>query len=87
MSGSDQKDSAKLYQFLRKQEARIISAAGDEQPLPLSLNDFLIELAARLNDGCSVSIVQSEAKLTTVEAATILGTSRQFLVNLLEQGA
>ena len=31
-------------------------------------------------------IVQHQAKLTTVEAASILGVSRQFLVNLLERG-
>jgi excisionase family DNA binding protein len=30
--------------------------------------------------------VQNDAKLSTVDAATLLGTSRQFLVNLLEKG-
>ena len=31
-------------------------------------------------------IVQNQAKLTTMEAASLLGVSRQFLVNLLEKG-
>jgi excisionase family DNA binding protein len=31
-------------------------------------------------------IVQDQAKLTTVEAATLLGVSRQFLVNVLDRG-
>ncbi len=33
----------------------------------------------------SVAIIQNDAQLTTVEAARMLGVSRQFLVNLLER--
>jgi excisionase family DNA binding protein len=40
-----------------------------------------------MSQGKCVYIVQNESKLTTVEAATMLGVSRQFLVNLLERGA
>ena len=47
---------------------------------------FLIELIGLLNEGKSVYIVQNQAKLTTVEAAAVIGVSRQFLVNLLEKG-
>lgn len=54
--------------------------------LPASLHDFLVELVGHLSQGHSVSIVQSEAKLSTVDAATLLGTSRQFLVSILERG-
>jgi excisionase family DNA binding protein len=38
-----------------------------------------------LNAGKPVSIVQNQAKLTTIEAAAMLGVSRQFLVNLLQK--
>jgi excisionase family DNA binding protein len=64
----------------------LVSPGGDVQTLPPSLHDFLMNLAGRLNEGQSVSIVQDDDTLTTTEAAATLGTSRQFLVNLLEQG-
>ncbi len=47
---------------------------------------FLVQLIADLQAGNSVSIIQSGATLTTVEAADMLGVSRQFLVKLLETG-
>ena len=37
-----------------------------------------------LQAGKSVSIIQSETTLTTVEASNMLGVSRQFLVRLLD---
>jgi excisionase family DNA binding protein len=43
-----------------------------------------VQLIADLQGGKSVSIIQSEATLTTVEAANMLGVSRHFLVKLLE---
>jgi excisionase family DNA binding protein len=44
-------------------------------------------LLADLFEGKCVSIVQSQAELTTMAASTMLGVSRQFLINLLEKGA
>jgi hypothetical protein len=81
-----QQDVLKLYEAFRKQKARLISPEGQVTTLPASLHDFLVELVGQLSQGHSVSIVQSDAKLSTVDAATVLGTSRQFLVNLLEKG-
>jgi excisionase family DNA binding protein len=52
--------------------------------LPDSVYAFLAQLIADLQAGKSVSIIQSEATLTTVEAANMLGVSRQFLVKLLD---
>lgn len=37
--------------------------------------------------GKSVTILQDDAQLTTIEAARMLGVSRQFLVQQLEKGA
>jgi excisionase family DNA binding protein len=54
--------------------------------LPDSLYSFLLELIGLLSEGKSATIVQNQAKLTTVEAASLLGVSRQFLINLLEKG-
>lgn len=45
-----------------------------------------MKLVADLCEGQSVTIVQNDAQLTTVEGARMLGVSRQFLIKLLEQG-
>jgi excisionase family DNA binding protein len=45
-----------------------------------------MQLIAGLQAGKSVSIIQSGATLTTVEAANLVGVSRQFLVTLLDSG-
>jgi len=50
------------------------------------LYSFLVELIGLLNEGKSVMIVQHQANLTTTDAANMLGVSKQFLVNLLENG-
>lgn len=43
------------------------------------------ELLAVIRATKCVTIVENQAKLTTVEAAALLGVSRRFLVNLLER--
>src|SRR5258708_11015264 len=86
MSEGDREEIAQLYETVRSGKARLVSATGEAQLLPDSLHSFLVKLIRLLNDGKSVYIVQNEAKLTTVEAAAMLGVSRQFLINLLEKG-
>jgi excisionase family DNA binding protein len=83
---SDQKDIEKLYSAIQRSRAKLVGPDGRTQKLPVSLYKFLLQLIADLQEGKSVSIIQNEAKLTTVEAASLLGISRQFLVNLLDQG-
>ena len=83
---SDQKDIEKLYGAIQRSRAKLVGPDGRTQKLPVSLYKFLLQLIADLQEGGSVSIIQNEAKLTTVEAASLLGVSRQFLINLLEQG-
>jgi len=82
----DQKDIEKLYAAIQKSRAKLVGPDGRTQNLPVSLYKFLLQLIADLQEGKSVSIIQNEAKLTTVEAASLLGVSRQSLINLLEQG-
>jgi len=83
---SDQKDIEKLYGAIQRSRAKLVGPDGRTQKLPVSLYKFLLQLIADLQEGKSVSIIQNAAKLTTVEAASLLGVSRQFLINLLEQG-
>ncbi len=75
-----------IYQTLKRTQAQLIGPDGDSQELPPSLYKFLLQLIEDLNSGKSISIVQQNAAFTTVEAARILGVSRQFVVNLLERG-
>jgi excisionase family DNA binding protein len=86
ISEGDRKKIGQLYEAIRSAKARLVSATGEAHLLPDSLDSFLVKLIRLLNDGKPVYIVQNEAKLTTVEAAAMLGVSRQFLINLLEKG-
>jgi excisionase family DNA binding protein len=86
ISESDQRDVRALYEKFAKSQAKLVGPDGKGQRLPESLYAFLAQLIADLQAGKSVSIVQSEATLTTVEAANMLGVSRQFLVKLLDAG-
>jgi excisionase family DNA binding protein len=81
----DQRDILALYQKIQKFRARLVGPDGRTQELPSSLYSFLLKLIGDLNDGKSVSIIQNQAQLTTIEAAKMLGVSRQFLVDLLKR--
>ena len=82
---SDQEEVKKLYDAIRKGNAKLVGPDGEAKALPDSLCAFLIELIGLLQQGKSIYIVQNQAKLTTIEAAAVLGVSRQFLVNLLDR--
>ena len=84
ISARDQKQVVDLYQRIRRGRARLVSADGRTQDLPASVNEFLTKLTAGLASSQSVSLVQNDAQLTTVEAARMLGVSRQFLIKMLE---
>lgn len=86
LSDGDPKEVEQLYNTLRRGTAKLVGPDGQAEHLPDSLYAFLIELIGRLNEGQSVYIVQNQAKLSTIEAAAMLGVSRQFLVNILEKG-
>jgi len=86
LSETDRRDIEQLYDAFRRGKAKLVAPSGESRLLPDSLYSFLVELIGLLNEGKSVVIVQNQAKLTTMEAASILGVSRQFLVSLLEKG-
>jgi excisionase family DNA binding protein len=86
ISEQDQKDIERLYGALRKGKAKLVGPDGESRPLPNSLHSFLVDLIEALQQGKCVQILQGQARLTTAQAANILGMSRQFLVNLLEAG-
>lgn len=59
---------------------------GGGQPIPAELLPGLVFLAAALARGQSVAMVPFEARLTTQQAAGILGVTRPTVVRLLEAG-
>ena len=79
----EQQEVLRLYERIRKRRAKLVGPDGHGVSLPDSLYTFLCRLLADLSDGKCVSIVEGQAELTTMEAAALLGVSRQFLVNLL----
>lgn len=83
---TDQTEVARMYEALRGSEARLTGQNGEARSLPDSLPRFLTELTQLLNTERFVAIVRNQATFTTIEAASLLGVSRQFLVNLLEGG-
>jgi excisionase family DNA binding protein len=85
LSEADQKQVEELYRKIFRSSAKLVGPDGRSQRLPASLYEFLRQLIADLYEGKSVSIIQNEAQLTTVEAARMLGVSRQFLVKQLEK--
>ena len=81
----DRQDARAAYEAIRGSRAKLVRPNGEARPLPDSLHSFLVELSSLLTSGKPVYIIQNEAKLTTIEAAAMIGVSRQFLVNLLEK--
>lgn len=83
ISEGDQKQALELYRKIQRSRAKLVGPDGRAQSLPVSLNEFFGKLIGGLLEGQSVAIVQNGAQLTTVEAARMLGVSRQFLIQVL----
>jgi excisionase family DNA binding protein len=86
VSPKEQKEIVEIYAKLREAEAKLIGPDGKSEILPNNLYSFLLRLLADLRAGNAVTILQSSHELTTIEASKLLGMSRQFLVQLLENG-
>lgn len=86
VSTKEQKEIIELYKKLREVEAKLVGPDGKSETLPPNINSFLFRLLAELRADKSVTILQSKAQLTTVEASKLLGMSRQHLISLLEKG-
>jgi excisionase family DNA binding protein len=86
LSQSDQRQVLELYQEIQRGHAKLVGPDGKPHRLPASIQGFLTKLISGLREGQSVAMVQNDAQLTTVEAARMLGVSRQFLIGQLEKG-
>lgn len=65
-----------------------VQDGDDREPLalPREVVELLASLLAHLGAGRAVSIVPSDAELTTQQAADMLNVSRPFLIGLLDAG-
>jgi excisionase family DNA binding protein len=82
--GQDRDEILELYARIRAAEAKLARSDGKTQQLPPNLHSFLSQVLGELKAGKSVTILESNEAFTTMEAARVLGVSRQFLVQLLE---
>jgi excisionase family DNA binding protein len=86
ISEPDRQEIVDLYHTITATQAKWIDLVGKTQLLPADLSAFLRHVLGELKAGKSVTILEDNAELTTMEAARMLSVSRQFLVQLLEQG-
>ena len=86
VSEQDKHDILDIYEKLRTADAKLVGPDGKTEILPNNVYSFLCRLLGDLKAGNSVTILQSNAQLTTMDASKMLGVSRQFLVTLLEKG-
>lgn len=64
----------------------LVSPAGDKQEIPTEVYFLLTHVVDALANDRGVSVVPTNTRLTTQQAADHLGISRPTLVKLLEQG-
>jgi excisionase family DNA binding protein len=85
ISKQEQNDIQDIYEKIRRANAKLVGPDGETRILPSNVYSFLLSLLSDLSAGHSVTILQRNASLTTVEASKLLGVSRQFLIRLLEK--
>lgn len=66
----------------------VLSVPGESSPIPLTpeLAHVLLDAATQLLKGRGVTIIPRDMKMTTQEAADLLGMSRPTFVKILEAG-
>ena len=67
--------------------ARLVGPDGESVALPAPVYDALVQVVAALRAGRAITVAPLAQRLTTQEAADLLGVSRPTVVKLLESGA
>jgi len=85
-------DSEQLQSVIKRYKGRLAMArfiGPDEEviELPESVNQILIQVMYAMSRGLAVAVIPLHKELTSQEAADYLNVSRQYLVQLLDQGA
>lgn len=82
---SDMAQMMELAAFLRQhsEPAALVGPDGEQVPLPLEVYTALVQVVAAMRAGKAITIAPLEQRLTTQQAADLLGVSRPTLVKLL----
>jgi excisionase family DNA binding protein len=81
----DPREMLDLYSRILALDARLAGANENPDKLPPNLYSFLGQVLGDLTAGKQVAIFKDDAALTTMEAAILLGGSRETLVQLLDR--
>jgi excisionase family DNA binding protein len=83
----DLDEMMRLANFLEQHSAPavLVGPDGEQVPLPLPAYEALKRVVAAMERGASVSLEPIDRQLTTQQAATLLGISRNTLVRLLDE--
>lgn len=76
-----------LSKFLEQhtQPAALLGPDGEQVPLPMAIYQVLVDVVRDMREGKAVTIAPLSLRLTTQEAADLLGISRPTLVKLLNE--
>ncbi|HUY61140.1 MAG TPA: helix-turn-helix domain-containing protein [Candidatus Dormibacteraeota bacterium] len=66
--------------------ARLVGPTGEQVLLPREVYQVLVEVVAAMRAGKAIRLAPTAQRLTTQQAANLLGVSRPTLVKLLEEG-
>jgi excisionase family DNA binding protein len=81
-----------LQQKPLRKNARVVKLQAElgAEPTPVSLPreafELLVEILGQMANGNGVTLLSTQAEMTTQEAAELLGVSRPHLVSLLDGG-
>ncbi len=85
-SAHEEPELRAFARVLESHQAALVGPGGDEIPLPSPIYRVLVHALRFLERGEGVMILPSTQEMTTQSAADLLGVSRQYLVQLLEEG-
>ena len=84
---TDMAQMMRLATFLEHhtEPAGLVGPDGQEVPLPLEVYEVLVRVVDALKAGKAITVAPLEQRLTTQQAADLLGISRPTLIKLLEE--
>lgn len=85
-SAAEESELRALARALEGHQAALVGPENHRIPLPDPIYRVLLHAIRFLEQGEGVLILPSTQEMTTQSAADMLGVSRQYLVQLLEQG-
>jgi excisionase family DNA binding protein len=87
LDAEERKNLESLVRLTRTENAVVLKGSdGTEVPLPAPVFKLLTEVVTELQHGGAMMLMPLEEAFSTQAAADYLGYSRQFVVNLLEEG-